>query len=360
MSAIEDMIDDATNMDLSKLSPDEILAWYDAYKISALKPIEKPIPIVTIQGKEICTPGNITAISGKAKSAKSAIANILLSGAIAIPNTWDGHEEIIIKPNPELKAVIHIDTEQSPWHSYRNFKNALLKRAELDQEPDHYYSYTIHGMNFSEYQPFITNIFRALNEKHGGIFLVVIDGGADFVSDTNDKCESEAKVSFFRRLSVNYHTAIIMICHLNPGEGKTKMQGHFGTTLERKAESILRITKKGDISYLEPDEFRSAGKSDFTPMPFRYDQAKEYHVFIDQDSGMTASGPESLEKTASFIFTEERKSGEAVALIMQVMNVKKRKGTDILKEMEAAEIITARDAGRFVFYSLKIADDTPF
>ena len=333
-----------------KLPVGDVLTKYDYLRISESKPIEMPSATVTAYGGiHICTPRSITTLSGQSKGGKSAISSVLLSDCIKTSNGFDGCENLTVANNTESKAVIHIDTEQSVYHHYRNFKHGVLARARIEKEPEYFYSYNIRQLNLPEYKPFVEQIFEAAFSKHDGIHLSIIDGVADFINSVNDEEEANAIVSFFEQLAIKYDTAIILILHLNPGSDKER--GHLGSQLQRKSESVLTIKKEGDISVLEAKLLRSGANGDFPPISYQFDKAKGYHTFFD-----TVTIPDkatNLKQLAQFIFTEPKCFGDAVNLIMEYKGISKRKASDLLSKIDKAGLTEKTKDGRSVFYQLR-------
>jgi hypothetical protein len=85
--------------------------------------------------------------------------------------------------------------------------------------------------------------------------IVVIDGIADLQRNTNDLEESDALVAELMALSTRAGTHIICVLHTNPGSDKAR--GHLGSSLQRKAESVLFVHRDGDCSIVEPQFCRN-------------------------------------------------------------------------------------------------------
>lgn len=92
----------------SQTTPATILA---APRFSPTTPPPKPRSIFRIGGTTIATPGNIVAITGQAKSGKTA----LLSAMIAAPMVPQGDTFGFESDNADNAALVHFDTEQSPF-----------------------------------------------------------------------------------------------------------------------------------------------------------------------------------------------------------------------------------------------------
>jgi hypothetical protein len=85
--------------------------------------------------------------------------------------------------------------------------------------------------------------------------IVVIDGIADLQRNTNDLEESDALVAELMALSTQTNTHIVCVLHTNPGSDKAR--GHLGSSLQRKAESVLFVHRAGDSSIVEPQFCRN-------------------------------------------------------------------------------------------------------
>ena len=336
-----------------KLPVADVFAKYEHLRISESKPVEMPCATVTaFNGIHICTRKSITTLSGQSKGGKSAISSVLLSNCIKTSNGFDGCENLKVSDNEDLKAVIHVDTEQSVYHHYRNFKNSILKRALIDSEPDYFYSYNIRQLNLPEYKIFVEHIFEAAYSKHGGIHLSIIDGIADFIGSVNDEEEANSIVSFFEHLAIKYDTAIILILHLNPGSDKER--GHLGSQLQRKSESVLTIKKEGDISILEAKLLRSGATGDFHPIRYQFDKEKGYHTFFGAENGGEGLKVSILRDMAHDLFTTEKmKYSDAVKMIEQYEVCGVRTAKNRIKQMTDAGIVERTKIDTSVYYSLK-------
>ncbi len=333
----------------------DFLSDMQRFRITAANPIPEPVPVVSIHGIPICTRQSISMLSGPSKGGKTAITSVISAGAIATSNGYDGCEFIEVQHNENLHAILHIDTEQSIYHHYRNHKNSILKRARIEREPEHFYSYNIRSLNLSEYKEKLQGLFNALKEKHGGIHLVIIDGVADFITSPNDETEANGIVDFFGHLATNYDTTIILVLHLNPGTDKER--GHLGSQLQRKCESVLTIKKDGDVSVLESKVLRSGGNNDFSPIRYQFDKSKGYHTFLEGSAPIQAKSKElaieELTDLAQRVFTEELTSGEAKERIMNRLPCLLTKSKEVLAQMFRADLLAERKAGKNNFLSLK-------
>ena len=259
-------------IDVTQSYADVLLAKYEYLQITDATNIPIPKPLIKINNEIIATAGNIITISGAPKAAKTAFASVVMAGAIA-NGEYDGFDGIEIAPSAG-KAVIHFDTEQARYHHQKNLKSTL-QRAGIQECPDNFRSYNIKKEDINIYKTITSEILAAAAKKFGGVHVVVIDGGADYLYDVNDAASSNELVKYYEYLAVEYNTVVLVIVHVNPNSNKER--GHFGSQLQRKSESVLIVTRQGDISSLESKFLRGAG--DFPPIQYMYDKQKGYHVY---------------------------------------------------------------------------------
>jgi hypothetical protein len=206
---------------------------------------DEPVPRYSINGIPVSTAGNLTVYSAAPKSGKSAIVGA--KQAAVMSNGRDGDFLGFSSSNPEGHAVIAFDTEQSLLDHWKcNQRN--LRRAGIDHPPAWFQSYCLTGFNLTDCQAALTLTAKRAKEQFGGIHSIFLDGGADFISDVNDPIASNEFVARLHGMAVDYNCSIITIIHLNPLSAKTR--GHFGSQLERKAETNLTIEADGDAFVL--------------------------------------------------------------------------------------------------------------
>jgi len=218
--------------------PHDILA---VRRFNLASPPPKPRPIYTLAGATVATQGNIQAITGQAKSGKSA----LLSGFMASTMTPTGDTLGVSSSNPDGAAVLHIDTEQSRYDHHHAILQAL-RRAGRQAPPEWLYSYSLADVTIGERLRLLRHQLDAARKVHGAIHSAIIDGIGDLCYDPNDSKEAFALVAELHKLAIDFDTTILCVLHENPGSETGKTRGHLGSQLERKAESNLRMTKDAD------------------------------------------------------------------------------------------------------------------
>ena len=198
----------------------------------------KATPRLFLQEQAVCTPGNLTVITGQAKAGKSALVGAILSSLL------DNQQHLAIgtPPNNDAFGVIHFDTEQSKYDHYQLIVKAM-KRASVSDFPNWIRSYSLADLPTIKRRQHLAADMAAARREHNGIQFVIIDGVADLIHDPNDSKEAFGLIEELHRLAIRYDTSIIGILHLNPGSD-FKTRGHLGSQLERKAESVIALEKE--------------------------------------------------------------------------------------------------------------------
>ena len=221
------------------------------YIVDMSKPMPDIEPLISINGSCVCSRGNISAICGEAKSKKTFLTSALVASAMAMPlPSLDNFKTV--EKNPML-SVLWVDTEQGEQHVRRVVKRITEMTGGalmgLDAEP------RLTTLALRELSP---------NERKNMLYdamhlnyydIVVIDGVADLQLNTNDLAESDALVAELMALSTKANTHIICVLHTNPGSDKAR--GHLGSSLQRKAESVLFVHRADECSIVEPQFCRN-------------------------------------------------------------------------------------------------------
>ena len=221
------------------------------YIVDMRKALPDIEPLVSISDSCVCSRGNISAICGEAKSRKTFLTSALVASAIALPAERINNFKNI--DNNMYLSVLWVDTEQGEHHVRK-----VVKRIT---------QMTGAAMGGAIVEPRLTTL--ALRElaphqrkqmlydamRVGSYDIIVIDGIADLQRNTNDLEESDALVTELMALSTRTRTHIICVLHTNPGSDKAR--GHLGSSLQRKAESVLFVHRVGEKSIVEPQFCRN-------------------------------------------------------------------------------------------------------
>ena len=212
-------------------------------------------PLISIGGSCVCSRGNISAICGEAKSKKTFLASALVASAMAMPLKRIDNFANVDK-NMDMR-VLWIDTEQGEMHVRRVVERISemtgAKLGGVIAEPRLTTLLMRELAPMERYNLLVDAIYH--NIKVLPFDLIVIDGIADLQRNTNDLEESDALVGALMRLSTQTNTHIICVLHTNPGTDKAR--GHLGSSLQRKAESVIFVHRVGECSIVEPQFCRN-------------------------------------------------------------------------------------------------------
>jgi hypothetical protein len=203
-------------------------------------PPAQPVPVIKLGGKCIATVGNLMVLQAGLKSGKTATVGAIIA-AFVIGDGSGEHDTLgFTAANPEGYAVLHFDTEQSPYDHDAVIRRALA-RVGMSEPPEWFQSFWLTDLDEQDRMRAIDAKIEDALADFGGVRAVVLDGVADFMLDPNNAEEAFALVRELRSLAVKHRCIIICVIHENPGTDKTR--GHLGSQIARKAETNLRLHK---------------------------------------------------------------------------------------------------------------------
>ena len=254
---------------------DEVAPKYDAAKVSvtieemalfrSLEPhlvdihrvIPEPVPVISRYGSVIASEGNISAIVGQAKSKKTFLCTALVGALLR------NSQESILGITPKNIKVLWVDTEQSPSHVHRVVRRIYrLAGWSEDVNYDNLRTLTLREIEPKLRAEKMVDAIRLFKPK-----LIVIDGISDLMYNSNCIEESDALVGELMALSTEHNCHIACVLHTNPNSDKAR--GHIGSTLQRKAETMIYVHKMGECSVVEPQFCRN---EEFTPFAFHINE----------------------------------------------------------------------------------------
>ena len=251
----------------------------ESRRVKATKPPPEPTPRFHLAGKVIATPGNLCNFIAKAKSGKTAGIGAVIASAVAASLGKRGLDTLqFTASNPDGKALVVIDTEQSNWDAHRCLMRAL-GRAEEENEPTWLHVYGLAGYTDDQLCAALPVIMENVAKTNGGIFALCLDGVADFVPDVNDAAASKTLVAKLQSLAIAHDCSVLNVIHSN--EGKTAGndgRGHLGKELARKGESNLFLMKSGDVTTITSDIQRNAPITEQDGVAFKWSDEHHRHV----------------------------------------------------------------------------------
>ena len=221
--------------------------------INPEEPITPPPTLLAFGGVPVASLGNISLVTGKAKSMKTFFTALImarLSGA-QVPGI-----EVTL---PDDCRPVFFDTEQARHHvqAYQQ-RVALLAgdcRAEVFALRPHSPRERI-------------QIIEAYLREHPAAKLVFIDGIRDLITDINSPDQATEISTWLLKLTGELNIHIVTVLHQNKGDGNAR--GHVGSELVNKAETTITVTKdkSGRFSVVDPEYTRGR---EFEPFAFEVD-----------------------------------------------------------------------------------------
>ncbi len=204
----------------------------------------KPQPILLSYGEDwsghplcIFGEGDYSVITGISKSKKSFIKSALM--ALYIGGNSETYFSGFRSHRRDDMYVIDFDTEQSDFHAKRTFDRV---RKMVGEHYNFYRPYALRKYLPHERMEIIAHVI----EKYGkNIGLIAIDGYADLIKDTNDNVESAELAQQIMSWTDEYQFHITGVLHTNP-DG-SKMRGHLGSEVGRKAQTVLKVESHPEI-----------------------------------------------------------------------------------------------------------------
>lgn len=233
-----------TNENAGETLPDELREVVFDYS----QEYHEPEPIYKQGDTPIFTRGNISCISGKAKSRKSFLI-ALFAGEIL----------------KEGGKVLLIDTEQAK-HNVAKTAKRILATAGLPTDtttPD----FNLIALREKGTKERCDLTQQAIKFWHPDI--VFLDGLRDLVFSINDEAEATEICNTLMALSTTTNAHICTVLHENKKDNDTR--GHIGTEIMNKSETVITVSKEGENSKVEPKVCRNI---DFKPFCFTVDNSQ--------------------------------------------------------------------------------------
>lgn len=193
--------------------------------------------------------GDYSCIVGPSKSMKTFLKTAIVSCYLG--GRANGYFPNIKGVNSENKYVIELDTEQSRFHVKR--AKRTIKDMVGTDDPRHII-FQCRPYNHDEICGFLDWIcYESVYKNQIG--MIIVDGAADLVEDTNDGPASKALAKKFMKITDDLHCHLITILHSN--FGSKKPTGHLGSAILKKAETIAFVERNELTVKVTPDYCRN-------------------------------------------------------------------------------------------------------
>ncbi len=217
-----------------------IFVSYSDAVIDLSQNVPDPVPVLTLHGSVIFTQGNVSVISGQAKSRKTFLIVLLVAE--------------FFKANPDGKIVL-ADTEMSKSSTHKTAKR-IHRLMGWDTKKNHERLIVLNLREYDHFQRLVAIKGAVDNIKPE---LIFIDGVRDLVTDINNVAESVGMVEDLMKLSSALSCHICSVLHENKAmKGHQAMlRGHLGTELINKSETVISVSTVDNITTVRPEYSRN-------------------------------------------------------------------------------------------------------
>lgn len=175
----------------------------------------------------IGTYGNFSFVQAPPKSKKTFFLSLIASAYCGATSEYT-HKMLGFKGN---KKLIHYDTEQGSFHAQKVFSRVF----KMSNNVQGYHTYALRQYSPMERLAFIDKHLNSLSD----VGLVIIDGIADLMYDSNDLKESSQVTQYLMKWTQELDIHVMTAIHSNWNSDKPT--GHLGSFLEKKAETQIAL-----------------------------------------------------------------------------------------------------------------------
>ena len=304
----------------------EVYDWsektnFDKYLIDLSEEIKAPQPLIALAEKPVFTRGNISCISGKAKSRKTFLLGLFSSQFLEYEDT---------------AKIMIFDTEQAFYHVQKSTKR-IHRLLDWDDNANNerLKVFGLRELSTDERKKFVKEAIY-----HYRPDLIFIDGIRDLLNDFNNIAESSEVVNLLMKISSETNCHICAVLHENKGDGS--LRGHAGTELQNKAETVVSVAIDGDdVSVVSPKYCRNQpfDKFGFTINDEGLPEYCEPSIKPKNEDKLKSLFNELLPPTVTLAYTTLRKK------VMTKCNVKTTSAENRIKQAFKLDIILKNGVG---------------
>ena len=210
----------------------------EAFRITPQKELPPVEFLFRLHGKPCFARGELTGLSGKAKSGKTFVCSILM--ALCFRNEVLSLQRI----EPTRLHVLWYDTEQSD----ESTKDILCQRIcqmtgiQHSQFPiEQFDVFNVRQKPVNERLPSLEVAVRYRKPD-----LVILDGLRDLVNDINDGVIAQNVMERLMHLASEHHCCIVCVLHQNKSIEDHNPRGWIGTELKHKAFEMYECAKSSE------------------------------------------------------------------------------------------------------------------
>jgi len=285
--------------------------------------IKQPQPLFSIGENMLFSRGNISCVSGSAKSRKTFCVGLFAAQFLECNDTF---------------SVVIFDTEQSAYHAQRSAKRIHLSLKWDDtHNNDRLRVFRLRELSVEQRIDFVNGVIEKYKPD-----LIFLDGVRDLLHNFNDISESSNIVNMLMRLSSQTNSHICCVMHLNKGDNN--LRGHACGELQNKAESVITVERIDDFT------------SEVTPKYCRNIDFEKFYFRVNRDGLPEYCEPALNQKNADKyreLFDEIFKANKTLSYseltnkIMQIVNIKIDMAKKKIKAAVDLNVIAKNEIGYY-------------
>ncbi len=251
---------------------------YKSRRVTIANKPPEPVTRLFLAKKPVATPGNLVTLISKAKTGKTAEIGAVVAAIVAAHYDRPNLDTLGFTAPHTKEAVVQIDTEQSLFDAHVCHQRAFA-RANQETDVDWLLHYALVGYGAEQLKSTLVDIMSSAKSAHGGVFILILDGVADFVKSVNDEAECNDFITWLRAMAVQYDCPVICVIHSNEAiKAGDDGRGHLGKQLTRKAESNLLLKKVGEVTTVTSEKQRKAPITEADGIAFQWSDEHQRHV----------------------------------------------------------------------------------
>ena len=207
-------------------------------RITPLTELQQMEFLFRLHGKPCFARGELTGLSGKAKSGKTFVSSILM--ALCFRSQVLSVERI----EPKQLHVLWYDTEQSEESTQDILRNRIIPLTGIPEDHFPMDMLDVFNVRGEQYSDRLALLELAVERYQPD--LVILDGIRDLVADINDGVVAQDTVERLMRLASQNRCAIVCVLHQNKSQEDRNLRGWIGTELKNKAFEVYECAKNSE------------------------------------------------------------------------------------------------------------------
>ena len=316
---------------------------YQSALIDLSVDIPEPVPLLEMNDKIIFSRGNISAISGKAKSRKTFLTKLLAAEILA------GNGKVIM-----------LDTEMAVPNVYETARSVhRMMGWDENLNNERLMVFSVREKSIAERREILKVVIADHHPE-----IVFLDGIRELVSNINCPSESTVVMNLLMKLTTQYDCHICSVLHKNKKDAN--LRGHLGTELINKSETVINVTDVGNnTSTVEPEQTRHLSFDKFSFFINEDGQPQYCDTLANTEinSSSEIDKNEEMRQMFDVILSDSAMShGNLCKGIMLLGDVALRTANRRIETAKKAGIISQNENGKYYVpkdVSVEVDDDEP-